>query len=36
LLQQAAGECACNKVDRWLTRWLRGWGDARKKSRQQR
>ena len=33
---QAAGECACDKVDRWLTRWLRGWGDARKKSRQQR
>ena len=29
---QAVGECACNKVDRWLTRWLRGWGAARKKS----
>lgn len=33
---QAAGECACNKVDRWLTRWLRGWGEARKRAREQR
>ncbi|WP_020651410.1 membrane protein insertion efficiency factor YidD [Massilia niastensis] len=32
----AAGEYACNKLDRWLTRWLRGWGEARERERERR
>jgi hypothetical protein len=26
---QGAGECACNKVERWLRRWVPGCGRAR-------